>query len=157
MKNLGKEIWYADAERSDSPKKILVYSDQGKLNTDGRKLQFEGEKEEIQIDNIERVYLANQQLNWIPYLILFVGSMFWASVIGYVTIMFWGLVILLPLCIALFWFGFKWVVVEFNNDGKTDRAYFSDGRRHGFKGLLGGNRKLFREVLRSVAFNEQPQ
>lgn len=154
MKNLGKEIWYADAERSDSPKKILVYSDQGKLNTNGKQLVFEGENGHLQIDRIERIYMANQQLNWVPYLLTIVGFMFLGSIFEMFEWMFWSMLGVFPICIALFWFAFKWVVVEYSSDGKPDRAYFSDGRQSGFTGLLGGNRTLYREMQQSVAEHE---
>ncbi len=154
MKTLHSNIWYADEARADSPKKLLVCSDTGTLNLKSSGLQFSGRKTELNIEYISRLYLGRQSLNWAAYLIGLMIFVFLDLVLGSGAEMLLGtgwvlsklFVMLAPICILLFWLPMKWLVVEYEAEGEQRRAYFSLADLNGFKGFVGGNQKLLREI-----------
>lgn len=165
MTAIDSNIWYADETRANSTKKILFYTDIGKLEKHTDCLYFKGQNTAIRIQNITRVFMARPALNWVSYLLLGCGFAMLDLIFGYgmyaVFDSKWILtklyILLAPLCALLFWLPAKWVVVEYQDRDKFRKAFFSLGDLNGIKGLFGGNKKLMRklkdgESLESLTF-----
>lgn len=155
MKTLHSNIWYADESRAKSPKKLLVYSDKGKLQMVENAIAFEGENQKVEIDNMSRIFMENQTLNWLTYIAGGVACLLIDLILGSgisdLVGTNWALtklyIFLAPLCIALFWLPMRWVVVEYIDGDAHKKAYFSSGNQNGWAALFGANKRLKREMM----------
>ena len=148
-------VWYADETRAKSPKKLLVYSDRGSLQLSANAIAFKGDDQSLKIENISRIFMKNQTLNWVTYIAGGIASLFIDLMLGSGISDFagtnWALtklyVFLAPICIVLFWLPMRWVVVEYTEGGAHKKAYFSSGRQSGWAALFGANKKLKQELI----------
>lgn len=155
MKYARKSIWYADEQRANSPLKILVYNDKGSINVNEQGLHFHGATQTFSIDQPLELSLQRQTLNWGSYLIGGAIMVFLDLVIGSGMSAYfdtaWVLtklyVLVAPLCILIFWYPVKWLVVHYTHQGQPSKAYFSIGDLSGLKAMLGANAQMQRAMV----------
>ncbi len=155
MKTIKNDVWFADEARAKSPNNILVYSDTGTLVINESDITFEGKQEKLTVGKNARVSLARPRLNWGSYLILGGILAILDLVLGSGVEMPAGekwvltklFILLAPLCILAFWLPMQWLVVHYKAEGELRKAYFSLSNFVGFKGMLGGNRALYKSLL----------
>lgn len=152
-----KNMWYARESRASNPFKILVYSDKGSMTVNREKLEFIGDEGELEIEQPIKISVERQTLNWGSYLIL--GAIFAfvdlvlgpgvAESFGTTWVLTKLYLVLAPLCILIFWYPVKWLVVHYHAEDEACKAYFCAGELNGFKALLGANSELGRNLVES--------
>ncbi len=155
MKTLHPNVWYADESRAKSPQKLLFYSDTGNLQFSKNAIVFKGKDQSLEISNVSRIFMENQKLNWVTYIIGGVACLLIDLILGSgindLLDTNWALtkfyLFLAPVCIVLFWLPMRWVVVEYTEGGAHKKAYFSNGSQNGWAALFGANKKLKQKMM----------
>ncbi len=158
MKIIHQNIWYADEKRASNPKKILMYSDRGTLESHTSGLRFAGQNSEIAINSISKVRRGRPTLNWVAYL---AGGAIFAfldfailpgpdPVFGREWVLTSLYILLAPVSILLFYLPVKWVTVEYEEQGRKRKAWFSSGDAGGFSVYTGANHKLKRDISAAI-------
>ncbi len=158
-------VWFSTEKKAESTMKLIVYEDKGKIKTTDKSISFTGNKESLRIDrkNIAKIELGNQKPAWVPIiigalinLIIFlpinlvmyaVAEFAGLPIIFYmtllVTVLVLSFVVIMPVAIMK---KTKWVKISYREEGKEKKAYFSDGSRLGWGGILGGTEELYQKL-----------
>ncbi|MEA2019927.1 MAG: serine/threonine-protein kinase [Campylobacterota bacterium] len=144
-----ENIWYASKEKINSSFKFLVFSDRGKLNKSNKTLSFKGKT--FDFDNMNIIELSRQKeiLPWgmFGFLFFIIFLVLMSSLESVVLSLIISLFVMVVNTLPYILIRPNWIKVKFKNEiGKEDEAYFADGTKFGWGGVLGGTNKLFDEL-----------
>ena len=129
--------------------------DTGNLKVFRKKVYYSGKKFEFEITDILRVYLAkkipNYGLHFVSFLVSFgcVSITFLMIVYSIEYFLVFLIMILALYPVSLFGVKSNWIGVEYLEDTRVKRAFFSDGSHLGFKKGEDGSESLY-EKLKDV-------
>lgn len=152
-------VWYATPRRARSRTKWLVYDDVGTLTVEGAQFSFDGNNFRLIRQIVESAVLTRQHIDIVTYLIVCVAAALPNALIAYgahlifnvpVMIVFMACYSVVPISLGI-GLSTKWIRVRFSSEqGEPGEAYFADGGSQGWRGMLGGTRRMFSEIqLRS--------
>lgn len=157
--NTFKNVWYATEKRAKSASKLLVYDDVGSVEIRNGTFEFLGSTIGIRIDEINRIYLGRQKVNWLTYLIgmvifvpisylCYLPLKFIAGINSNFLVWLWIIAIVFGLVVGI---STKWVVIEHkDSNGVTVKSYFADGASHGWKGVFGGTQRMYHRLKNDI-------
>jgi len=148
-------VWYASPRRARSRTKWLVYDDVGTLSVEGAQFSFEGNSTRLDRQIVESAVLTRQRVNIVSYLLVCLAALLPYSLIAYGAHLLFHVrvIVVLSACYSVVPIGLsiglstKWIRVTFSSEqGEPGEAYFADGGSQGWRGILGGTRRVFREI-----------
>lgn len=149
------QIWYASEQRARSATKFIVYDDIGTLSLGNNRIEFAGPRIDLAIATISNVMLRHQRWNWVAYLLVNLAVspfyLFWYVVVlwfgGRWEYVVFGAVVLNAIGVAI-GYSVTWVVVDGEDQTRRPvRAWFADGARRGWRGIFGGTKQLYEQVV----------
>lgn len=140
-----KDIWYSNASRMTSIWRIFAMDDKGELDIYEDEVHFKGEKYKLTINNIKNFNITKQYpsygsyfISWlISFIFIYYAFQIVISSIEYFLTFFTIILFLYP--VSLFLSGSDWIRVDYSDNGKRKKAYFTDGSLPGGSVLRGKN------------------
>jgi len=112
-----------------------------------KKVEFRSGSKVITLESIRSVSLGRQKFNWMIYLKIdsfFLMFCFLSK--GSLLYYLFGLGVGNLIGVVFGWYLVPWIVVEFLEEGLTQRAFFMDSSYRGYGGAFGGTKKMFRHL-----------
>ena len=128
-----EDIWYSTKRRMTSKWKVFAMDDRGELDIYENRIQFIGEKNRLNINNIKNIFITRPTpgygahivselisiiFSWYVFLIVF-------SSIEYFLTIFVIIIVLFPVSLLLT--KSDWIGIEYNISGNLKKAFFTDG------------------------------
>ena len=154
------KIWYATPQRARSRTKWIVYDDVGTLAIENSQISFQGTRTRVEPTKIESLVLTRQSANIVSYFIMCLLVLPLFMLFAYIAnIMFaFPIVIVLLSCYSIVAVGLilglstKWIRVTFYSEsGEPEEVFFADGGTQGWRGILGGTRRIFNEIRNNIS------
>jgi hypothetical protein len=139
-------IWFASQEKMQGLFKGRMFSDRGRLEIREDSIKFQGEKNSIQMYNIQRIALVHQRWPWGDMLVssglfslcvaLFVNPVghteapSFEQILKFKLALFMGalgLFLLASLLVFVIGKGRAWIAIDYQEEDKVETAYFVDG------------------------------
>ena len=137
--------WIAGESTANSlfkSRAFKVYDYISDLDIQPDKLIFAEKGFTLHFDNIASIQLGRQSLTFSIYAQIFV----------LVFILMYGNATLIPFALILLIFGLligfqPWVIISYDDEGKTRKLYLADGNGRGWSGIFGGTRVLYTNMV----------
>jgi hypothetical protein len=154
------DILYATEKRFYSVWNLFPNDDKGELKVYRKKISFSGAKTEFNIGEIIRISMARQTPNYgmhfisflISFAVIFVTFIVLVYTLEYFLLFFVIILVLYP--VSLFRVKLSWINIEYLDNDRVKRAYFSDGSVMGMGGSFDSSSSLY-ESLNSIIGDEE--
>jgi len=156
MKEIIKDVWYANQLRVLSSSVLCAYDAKGFIQLEDRKMVFFGDSIEVAFNKNCKVYIGRQRFKWYTWALAL------AIIVPAYCVSCWGIAMMFGrmvaeafLCVCVLCvvagvglgFSMKWVVVETAHEGGViEKHYFFDGGVNGWRGIFLGSSRLYGKI-----------
>jgi hypothetical protein len=154
------DILYATERRMYSVWNLFPNDDKGKLKVYRKRISYNGARTEFNIGEIIRISMAKQTPNYgmhavsfiVSFGVIFCTFMVMVYSLEYFLLFFVIILVLYP--VSLFRVKLSWIKIEYLDNDRVKRAYFSDGSVEGLGRSFDRSSSLY-ESLNSIIGDEE--